>query len=85
MKSHKLMIKPDGTLVCIYVDEIRPLLDHASIASTSRASHVEPDSSGMWVADMSPIGGPSSPPFRLREDALAWEKRWIESNVLSTL
>jgi hypothetical protein len=45
-----------------------------------RASHVEPDSNGQWVADLSPVNGPQLGPYALRRDALAAEVAWLRSN-----
>lgn len=42
-----------------------------------RASYVEPDPNGMWVADMSPSGGPKLDPCKLRSSALKYEVEWL--------
>ena len=65
----QLVIEPGGVVRCIYGEEI----DLAALGSPaiSRASHVEPDQQGRWLADMSPVGGPLLGPFGTRSEALA--------------
>jgi hypothetical protein len=48
----------------------------------TRASHVEPDDRGRWLADLSPIGGPVLGPFDRRSEALEAEVTWLEENWL---
>ena len=76
----QLMITPDGTLRCIYGEEID--LHALGSPSVSRASHVEPDPHGRWIADLSPVNGPKLGPFDRRSDALAAESTWLEANWL---
>lgn len=47
-----------------------------------RASHVEPDDTGNWWADMAPSGGPVLGPFLLRSLALDAELHWLTRHVL---
>ena len=77
----QLIIDATGAVRCIY-DETIDLgtLGHAHIR---RASHVEPDASGQWFADMSPVGGPTLGPFPTRSEALAAERRWLEEHWLT--
>ena len=77
-----LLVLPDGTVRAIYAEEI-DLTDLGS-ALISRASHVEPDSQGRWVADLSPVNGPVLGPFNRRSEALAAELDWLEANWLLT-
>ena len=42
--------------------------------SITRASHVEPDAEGRWLADLTPVAGPVLGPFDLRSEALAAEQ-----------
>ncbi len=76
----QIIIEPGGAVRCIYTEEI----DLAAIGSPtiSRASHVEPDQQGRWLADMSPVGGPLLGPFAKRSEALAVEVEWLEANAL---
>lgn len=49
----EILVKPSGNALCIYSDAI-PLSAIGEIEIT-RASHVEPDSVGLWMADLSPV------------------------------
>ena len=52
----KLLIRPDGTVRAIYSEAIDlGVLGRPTIA---RASHVEPDGEGRWLADLKPVEGP---------------------------
>lgn len=76
----QLIVQPDGALRCIYGEAIDlHTLGHPSV---SRASHVEPDQHGRWLADLSPVGGPCLGPFDARSQALAAESRWLEAHWL---
>ena len=79
LDTHKIFIRPNGTINCIYTDDIRFLISSAQQVNIRRVSNVEPTTDGQWVADMSPIDGPESPAFDRRADALTWEKDWIEN------
>lgn len=76
-----LVITPDGTVRCLYSES----LDLARLGRLAirRASHVEPDAQGRWLADLEPAGGPILGPFRRRSDALAAEQAWIEAHGLT--
>lgn len=76
----ELVILPSGTTKCIY-DEALPLSQLGKL-SIKRASHVEPNSVGKWIADLSPIGGPMLGPFEKRTEALAAEVNWLKNNWL---
>lgn len=76
----QLVIEPDGTVHCIY-DEAIDLAAFGSLSIT-RASHVEPDESGQWKADLSPVSGPSLGPFATRSEALTAERMWLEQHWL---
>ena len=77
----QMLIDSTGTLRCVYDEAI----DLAAIGTVviSRASHVEPDECGRWVADLSPVGGPSLGPFEQRSQALAAEQQWLDEHWLS--
>ena len=47
-----------------------------------RASHVEPDSFGLWWADLELSDGPKIGPFARRIDAIAAEIAWLEKHRL---
>ncbi|MFO0821192.1 MAG: hypothetical protein U1A77_24825 [Pirellulales bacterium] len=75
----ELVIHPNGTIKCVYDEAVD--LDKLGEVAIFRASHVEPDDQGKWMADLSPIAGPRFGPFRRRSEALAAERRWLESNL----
>ena len=75
-----LLVSPDGTVRAVYSEDIQ--LTNLGSAVISRASHVEPDSQGRWLADLSPVGGPVLGPFDRRSEALAAELAWLEANWL---
>ena len=66
-------------------DLVYRMLDLAALGSVSirRASHVEPNSTGHWLADLSPVGGPVLGPFKWRSQALEAEVRWLETQWLA--
>jgi hypothetical protein len=74
----EMFISPAGDLSCIY-DEAIDLSAFGDLA-ISRAGAVEPDCSGAWWADLSPVGGPRLGPFPRRSDALAAEVGWLRHN-----
>jgi hypothetical protein len=76
----QLVVEPGGVVRCIYGEEIN--LAALGSPAISRASHVEPDQQGRWLADMSPAGGPLLGPFPNRSAALAAEHAWLETNWL---
>ncbi len=75
-----LFIAQGGLVRCLY-DEA---FDLAALGRPRivRASHVEPDPSGRWFADLSPVEGPRLGPFRHRSEALAAEAAWLAHHVL---
>jgi hypothetical protein len=75
-----LLILPDGSVRAIYAEDFD--LSLIGSAHISRASHVEPDHQGRWLADMSPVKGPVLGPFNRRSEALAAELEWLEANWL---
>jgi hypothetical protein len=75
-----ISIEPCGRIIMIYDDDLAPLLSEGE-ARIERASHVEPASSG-WIADMSPVHGPTIGPFPLRSEALSAEVAWIKEHIL---
>lgn len=77
----QLVILPDGAVRCIYSEQI----DLATLGSPAitRASHVEPDHHGRWVADLAPVDGPVLGPFPARSQALEAERLWLEDHWLA--
>jgi hypothetical protein len=76
----ELIIAPGGEIHCIYNETI----DLAALGNPviARASHVEPDQHGCWLADLSPVGGPLLTGFKHRSEALKAEHAWLETNWL---
>ena len=75
-----IIISSNGTARALYSDSF----DHSSLGRVSirRASHVEPDATGDWFADLAPVGGPRLGPYGLRGDALAAEVAWLIAHDL---
>ena len=75
-----LTVRPDGTIRTVYAEAINlGVLGHLVI---SRASHVEPNDSGRWLADLTPVAGPVLGPFDLRSEALEAELAWLVTHWL---
>ncbi len=76
----ELVITPSGDIRCVYSE----MLDLASFGSLtiSRASHVEPNTDGHWLADLFPVAGPVLGPFEQRSQALASEQEWLSRHWL---
>lgn len=79
----QLIIETGGTVRCLYGEAIElTMLGPLQIA---RASHVEPTTSGQWLADLSPLSGPVLGPFVCRSEALSAEEAWITEHWLLRL
>ena len=76
-----LIIGPAGTAHCVYAEAID--LHSLGELRITRASHVEPDDLGNWLADLSAAGGPVLGPFGLRSEALAAEADWLDGRLVS--
>ncbi len=74
-----MIIDSDATIRCLYTEEID--LAAFGVRSIQRASHVEPEDSGEWWADLAPTGGPRLGPFERRSAALAAEQTWLEERL----
>lgn len=77
-----LLITPEGIVRCVYGETV----DLCSLGPLSirRASHVEPDVDGHWLADLSPVDGPVLGPFDSRSAALDAEQQWLVANWLTS-
>ncbi len=65
----------------IYSDELGRMLENAGfVVRPERASHVEPDGTGHWIADMSLVNGPVLGPFDTRKEALSKEVEFLKEN-----
>ena len=77
-----IIVQSGGIAHCIYGESVS--LSSIGQLAIRRASHVEPDVSGRWIADLSPVGGPQLGPFANRSSALAAEVQWLELNWLTS-
>jgi hypothetical protein len=77
----QLLITSTGTVRCVYDEAI----DLSALGSLSiqRASCVEPDQHGKWLADLSPLNGPTLGPFTCRSAALQAEQAWLGDHWLN--
>ncbi len=71
----EIIVKPTGVFIGIYNDSF----DYGSFGRPQirRASHVEPDESGRWAADLSPVDGPRLGPFDKRNEAIDAELEFL--------
>ena len=76
----EIVIGPNGDARTIYDERF----DFACLGDVQirRASHVEPDESGRWFADLSPVGGPTLGPYGKRSMALEAEVNWLRLHAL---
>ncbi len=76
-----LVINPRGSVKAVYSE----LIDLGTLGrpAITRASHVEPDDRGGWLADLGPVVGPVLGPFGRRSEALDAERAWLEANWLT--
>ncbi|MBL8794673.1 MAG: hypothetical protein JNM56_12270 [Planctomycetia bacterium] len=75
----QLVVAPGGWVRCLYAESLDLTLLGALIIR--RASKVEPDATGQWWADLSPVAGPQLGPFAFRSQALAAEQAWLEERL----
>ena len=76
----ELLITAQGIVRALYTEAI-PLQELGRL-KIERASHVEPDASGRWQADLQPSQGPVLGPFTSRSQALLAEQNWLTQHVL---
>ena len=74
----ELIIESSGNARCVYSDTL-PLVNIGKLR-IERASHVEPNDKGEWIADL--FFGPTLGPFSKRTDAIAAEVQWLRDNWL---
>jgi hypothetical protein len=75
----ELIIGADGGIRCVYGEELNLLA--LGTVQIRRASHVEPDESGRWWVDLSPVAGPKLGPFDHRGQALEAEGQWLRCRI----
>lgn len=78
----QLVVTTSGVVRCLYTE----VIDLADLGRPTirRASHVEPDATGRWFADLRPVQGPVLGPFERRSEALDAEQAWIEVHWLGS-
>jgi len=76
----EIIITTDGQGHCVYAEDID--LTSLGRVAIRRASHVEPDDDGHWLADLSPVDGPVLGPFERRSTALDAERDWLARHWL---
>ena len=76
-----LIIESNGRVRGVFGEEIN--LAVLGSPKITRASQVEPDEQGRWLADLAPVGGPILGPFERRSEALKAEETWLEENWLA--
>ncbi len=76
----ELFINTQGLIRAIYGEALS--VQSLGTVRIQRASHVEPDDSGNWWADLEPSGGPVLGPFPVRSAALDAEHDWLTRHVL---
>lgn len=80
-------VMPDGEIIGLYSDELQKLGD----VKAERASNVEMDEFGKWEVRLSnsPLNGEYAGKvigvFTRRDEALAYERKWLNKHVLGVL
>lgn len=76
-----MTIKKDGKIQYIYNEMYN--LEGLGDITINRASYVEPESNGSsWYVDLSPLNKDKVTGFKTRSEALQFEVKYIEENVL---
>ena len=75
----ELIIKPGGRIVGIYSED----MDVRTLGTRKirRASQVDPNTQGEWMADLAPVGGPCLGPFPTQSEALRAEQKWLSIHL----
>lgn len=82
MKEIVIRFDNDGTAISIYNEDI--ILNSLGKVNINRASYVEPNENGEWIADMSPIkSNIILGPFKLRSEALKAEINWLNQYLFN--
>lgn len=76
----QIIINSNGTIRFIHNDDIAEVFIKLGEAKTTRASYVEPLSSGKWEADLTPVWGPILGPFNRRDEAVSAEIEWLQNH-----
>lgn len=70
-----ILIRTDGFAHCLYGEAID--LHPLGAMPISRASNVEPNGYGQWLADLSPASEPQLGLFASRSQTVAAEAAWL--------
>jgi hypothetical protein len=73
----QIVIKPTGVFISLYSDSFE--YGELGKPQIRRASHVEPDDTGHWFADLSPVNGPKLGPFDKRNEAIDAELEYVNN------
>lgn len=81
-----MLVTAGGRIAFVWDDQLQPLWACLSgkvpgCRDVVRVSHIEPGPGG-WLADLSPIHGPTLGPFDLRGAALQAEHNWLTPRLL---
>ena len=77
-----IVVSAGGRVRALYSEALElAILGRVSIR---RASHVEPNENGAWLADLAPVGGPKLGPFAKRSEALAAEETWLSQRLAAS-
>lgn len=76
----EVLVEASGTIRYIYAEAID--LSQLGRVLIARGSHVEPDETGQWLADLAPVSGPRIGPFARRSEALSAEVAWLRRHWL---
>lgn len=79
--SYTIKVTASGAWHFIYQERLKPLLQRGHAVMT-RASYVNPQSDGSWIADLTPLQGPVLTSFATKQHALEAEEAWITAHWL---
>ena len=73
----QIIVKPTGVFISVYDDAF----DYGDFCKPQirRVSQIEPDDSGGWIADLSPINGPKLGSFDKRNEAIEAELEYVNA------
>lgn len=80
MSALVVVVGRSGDVRFVHDDALIGTARSIGAVSIRRASNVEPDERGEWVADLAPVGGPKLAPTATRAAALAAEHEWLVAN-----
>lgn len=78
---NSIVFDTSGAAKTVFADDLVPVCRAVGAVQIRRASHVEPDNTGQWWADLSPVCGPRLGPFPRRDAALSAEVDWLDRSL----